>query len=126
VCCALWRQHRHVNLETSVRVRSQISWKVTLSTSLIPLFILFYFIILFMFYLIFCRLFTIHVSTWDYPGNLAKIIALAAKAELVVREIRHIRGKVWERVRKSEKSEREGGRGEKRQRRGKNKIKRAN
>ncbi|GAM27661.1 hypothetical protein SAMD00019534_108370, partial [Acytostelium subglobosum LB1] len=38
------------------------------------------------------RSFTIHLTTWDYPGNLHKIIALAARAELVVSEIRHIRG----------------------------------
>eukprot|EP01133_Synstelium_polycarpum_P016177 gene16177-19254_t len=38
------------------------------------------------------RSFTIHLTTWDYPGNLHKIIALAARAELKVREIRHIRG----------------------------------
>ncbi|EGG16087.1 threonine ammonia-lyase [Cavenderia fasciculata] len=38
------------------------------------------------------RSFTIHLTTWDYPGNLHKIISLAARAELKVREIRHIRG----------------------------------
>ncbi|EGC29058.1 threonine ammonia-lyase [Dictyostelium purpureum] len=38
------------------------------------------------------RSFTIHLTTWDYPGTLSKIIGLAARAELKVREIRHIRG----------------------------------
>ncbi|KYR00103.1 threonine ammonia-lyase [Tieghemostelium lacteum] len=38
------------------------------------------------------RSFTIHLTTWDYPGNLAKIISLASRAELKVSEIRHIRG----------------------------------
>ncbi|KAF2075271.1 hypothetical protein CYY_003400 [Polysphondylium violaceum] len=38
------------------------------------------------------RSFTVHLTTWDYPGNLSKIISLAARAELKVREIRHIRG----------------------------------
>ncbi|EFA82169.1 threonine ammonia-lyase [Heterostelium album PN500] len=38
------------------------------------------------------RSFTIHLTTWDYPGNLHKIISLAARAELKVSEIRHIRG----------------------------------
>lgn len=82
----LWRKHWYVHFEASVRIWSSISRKVFI-------FIVFntsnntnkFFL---------NRLFTIHVSTWDYPGNLAKIIGLAARAELVVREIRHIRGKV--------------------------------
>ena len=38
------------------------------------------------------RLFTIHLTTDDGPGNLAQVITVAASAELSVREVRHIRG----------------------------------
>jgi len=39
------------------------------------------------------RLFTLHLTIWDSPGHLARIVAFATRAELMVREIRHIRGK---------------------------------
>eukprot|EP01118_Nematostelium_gracile_P002974 TRINITY_DN1341_c0_g2_i3.p1 TRINITY_DN1341_c0_g2~~TRINITY_DN1341_c0_g2_i3.p1 ORF type:complete len:140 (-),score=37.88 TRINITY_DN1341_c0_g2_i3:38-457(-) len=38
------------------------------------------------------RFFTIHITVNDGPGNLASIIGKAAKAELDVYEVRHIRG----------------------------------
>jgi threonine dehydratase len=38
------------------------------------------------------RFFSVHITTSDEPGNLSKVIAIAAKSELQVHEVRHIRG----------------------------------
>jgi len=38
------------------------------------------------------RFFSIHLTINDGPGSLAKVIAVAAKSELKVHEVRHVRG----------------------------------